>query len=192
MGLSALVQATGASALPALDSPDWKLGRDADGVQVWTTRESGKAFDAYRAEVLLDAAPQRIAEKITNVDIFKTWAPRIREGRPLAKPNHSYLVYGMPFPVKDRDVVQKATLQTHADGSILIRMQAEPQAAPLQPGLVRIKDSDVLWHIVPERTGTRVRCIGYGDPGGGIPAFVVNMLLIEGPFETMRSLRRQF
>ncbi len=176
---------------------DWTLVRDRDGIKIWTMLEEGHVIETYRAETIINATPASIAEQITDVDLFESWAPDIREAHAIESDapsaRLSYVAYAMPFPVRDRDLAQSTKIETEDNNAIRIVMQAQPEAWPEHKRRVRVRQSRLEWHIKPlaEGAGSHVTCIGYADPEGGVPPFIINMLLVEGPYGTLKALRAQ-
>lgn len=198
MRLFAVAALLCAIAFPAFAQGDWRLARDKSGIQIWTKLEDGHAIETYRAETTINATPARIAEQITNVELFERWAPDIREAHTIDKEEGaaplSYVAYAMPFPVRDRDLVQSTEIESADDNSVHILMKAQPDAWPEHKRRVRVRQSRLEWHITPMEDGTssKITCIGYADPEGGVPPFIINMLLVEGPYGTLKALRARF
>jgi hypothetical protein len=47
------------------------------------------------------------------------------------------------------------------------------------------------WEFIPLGNGTTKVYHNFGgDPGGKIPAWIVNMFLVDGPYKTMIGLRK--
>lgn len=180
-------------AAPAWDDAAWVLQRERDGIRIWTMREEGKAIDSYKAELTLAAPLEEVLERLIDIEDFARWAPDIREAYALDAPQSSYIAYAMPFPVRDRDMAQRYELAEGFDGSVTVRIVPEPESAPVNDRRVRVRDAELVWRLVPLAEGaqTQLRSIGYTDPEGGVPPFIINMLLVEGPLRTLRALRAE-
>ena len=179
-------------AVPAWAEPDWTLQRDRKGITVWTALEEDHAIETYKGVIEVPAPPARVAQAIVDIEQFAQWAPDLREARALDN-GLSYVAYAMPFPVKDRDLVQTISVDETGDGTIAIEMRAAPDGLPQQGKRVRVQDSLLRWQIEPAGDdASRVTCIGYSDPEGGVPSFVINMLIVEAPYSTLKALRAHF
>jgi hypothetical protein len=76
--------------------------------------------------------------------------------------------------VSDRDYAFRIRRQAAADGSCRVMFEAANELAPpLQPGWVRIEQLRGSWTFTPEGGGAHVVYVIYTDPGGSLPAFVV-------------------
>ncbi len=180
-------------AAPAWDDAAWALQRERDGIRIWTMREEGKAIDSYKAEITLPAPVPDILARLTNIEDFARWAPDIREAYALDDPRASYIAYAMPFPVRDRDMAQRYDVAEGEGGTVTLRLSPQPDAIPVNQRRVRVRDAELIWQLVPQVGGaqTNLRGIGFTDPEGEVPAFIINMLLVEGPFRTLNALRRE-
>ncbi len=169
----------------------WTLQRDRDDIKIWTRLEKGNKIESYKAQMILPVSQQAIVNKLITAEAFASWAPDIRDAKTLKDGALSYIVYAMPFPVKDRDLVQTTNV-VQDKTSTHITMDAAPDAIPEKSRLVRVLDSQLIWHLESlSESKTRLTSIGYTDPRG-VPPFVINMLIVEGPFRTMKALRNSF
>lgn len=194
LGAAFVVLWAGAAlAAPAWDDAAWALQRERDGIRIWTMREEGKAIDSYKAEITLAATVPDVLARLTNIEDFARWAPDIRDAYALDEPRTSYVAYAMPFPVRDRDMAQRYEVEDGEDGTITLRISPQPNSVPPQARRVRVRDAELVWQLVPQAGGaqTHLRGIGYTDPEGGVPPFIINMLLVEGPFRTLKALRHE-
>lgn len=179
-----------AHSAPAWDDASWSLKRDAEGISIWTMREDGHPIDTYKAQITLAASLDQVIPKLINVDEFANWAPDIREAYKLDQPNASYIAYDMPFPVQDRDMAQQYHVSKQGDKTIIV-VAPLSDAAPEHKKRIRVQDAELVWTLIPSPDGTEttLQTIGYTDPEGEIPPFIINMLLVEGPFRTLKALR---
>ncbi len=191
--LIGLITMTGSTtnASPVWDNPSWQLQRDQNGIRVWTMREEGKTIDTYKSDITLLASIDQILPKLIDIEDFASWAPDIREAYALDSNNASYIAYAMPFPVKDRDMAQHYQIKTLEDRTVVL-LSATPEATPKQKKRVRVQDAELVWTLIPSPDGnaTTLQTIGFTDPEGEIPAFIINMLLVEGPYRTLDALRK--
>jgi hypothetical protein len=63
---------------------------------------------------------------------------------------------------------------------------------PEKKGVVRLPEGRGLWVFTPLENGkTEVYHRFGGDPGGNIPAWIVNMFLVDGPHKTILGLQEK-
>ncbi len=76
--------------------------------------------------------------------------------------------------VSDRDYAVKATHEALPNGTCHVRFDIDnDDAPPLPKGFVRIEKLHGAWDFEPKDNGTACTYVIFTDPGGSIPAFVV-------------------
>jgi len=96
-----------------------------------------------------------------------------------------------PFPVRDRDVVAKVSWFYDRDsGKISMHSDAVPEKIPKQKGLIRVQLASSEWHFTPQKNG-RVLVENYAhiDPNGKVPAWLLNLMIVDSPYKTLRRMR---
>jgi hypothetical protein len=95
----------------------------------------------------------------------------------------------MPFPVKDRDVVaQVKWTQDAATFEVVMNSVATVGNMDEVRGRLRLTKAVASWNFAPQADGSvLISNQAHIDPGSSLPGWVTNMLLIDAPFETMKS-----
>jgi hypothetical protein len=174
----------------------WNLRRDSDGVQVYTRHVEGSPILEYKASVTVDAPLEEIIplyedEKKLPVWFYQCTAAELLEDEgPLQK--IIYFVMDFPFPVAQRDLIFRRVKSTDAQsGAVSYSMDALPDKLPLKKGKVRMPYLKTLWRFTPLKDGrTEIYFQQHSDPGGSIPTFVVNKLVVDIPFHSLKNLRQ--
>jgi len=74
--------------------------------------------------------------------------------------------------------------------SLTINSVAEASYSPEQDGKVRVKRSRVNWHVtMPKPSTIHVIYTLEADPGGSVPAWLVNSFVEKGPYESFKKLK---
>jgi hypothetical protein len=96
----------------------------------------------------------------------------------------------MPFPVKDRDILNQREIRQDAHtGVVTITGVATRDVLPPRKGLVRIERSRQQWILTPTPEGTvTVELRSLSDPAGPIPAALINSMSVETPFDMLTKL----
>ena len=102
-----------------------------------------------------------------------------------------YTVVEAPWPVSDRDmVVDLVVMQNEKTRSVTITTNGFPDYAPREACCVRVPMSTARWVITPaSSTKLDVEYTIKIDPGGSVPAWMVNMVCAEAPYVSFRNLR---
>jgi hypothetical protein len=74
---------------------------------------------------------------------------------------------------------------------ITVLAENQPDYIPEKKKLVRIRNSSGKWQVTPlSNRQVRVEYQLYVDPGGSVPATLVNLFSGKGPLESFRNLRK--
>lgn len=184
-----LVSATNAA------EADWELKRDRDNIQVYTRTVEGSPYDAVRTITIADDVRlSSFVALIADAEACPEWADRCAESYVIEQisetENYVYTHNDLPFPVKDRDVVSHV-LWTQEPESLIVEMNSEAVAGRVDEvrGRLRLQEAKASWRFEP-LGGGQIRIISdaHIDPGSALPSWVTNMLLVDTPYETMKSL----
>ena len=99
----------------------------------------------------------------------------------------------MPWPASNRDFVAHLTVSQNPVTKIVeIDGPAVTGMVPEKKGVVRIDHSVGKWTIIPiDANHIKVEYTLHTEPGGSLPAWMVNMFAAEGPLEVFRSIKTQ-
>ncbi|HTC01448.1 MAG TPA: hypothetical protein VK705_12275 [Ferruginibacter sp.] len=65
----------------------------------------------------------------------------------------------------------------------------EPNYTPQKSGIVHVPRSMVNWYVtMPTNNTITIRYIFDADPGGSLPAWLVNMFIDKAPYESFKKL----
>ena len=173
---------------------------ETSDVKVWTQALEGSQFKAFKAEVTINAPLDRIVSVIRDTENVPKWYYRSKLAKKIKRLNDhqslNYSITDLPWPVSDRDSVILATVTTQPDGSVLIKMTGQPNAYPPQENLVRVPKLDGFWKLMPNSVDTappsvRVTLQISTEPGGDIPSWLANAMVIDMPFNSLNNLKMQ-
>jgi hypothetical protein len=174
----------------------WELQKEEAGIQVFTRKVNNSSFKASKAEGIISADPESIASELKKGDRFSEWLPKTDGSEILARENeyeyYVYLTHPAPWPVSDRDEIVHYRFEKKADGSFYVYLRGVSDYLPEKPDYVRIPYSKGQWQLIPLGNGsTRVILINHFDPGGTVPAYLLNRSIIDSPIETISRLRER-
>lgn len=176
---------------------DWKLKTDKDDVQVYMKAEDNSSYKSVKTVTTLHTSLSAVSAIL--LDVLKTpdWVYGTKQCSLLKKESPTSLYYyaemGMPWPVSNRDFVIRISLSQNPQSKIVTVLATNlPTYIPEKDGIVRIQRSSGKWTISPVGNGmVRVEYILQIDPGGSLPASIVNMFSYNGPFQSFKNLRTQ-
>ena len=174
---------------------DWELRAEEDGIRVYTRPVPGSQVAAVRGETTIPAPVDAVQGVLMDAGRLPEWFPNCPTARVLSQEADvqlRYVVTAAPWPVDSRDAVYRYRVSRDADtGSTTIRVGVEPDAHPRQDGYVRILEAEGRWTLVPADGATKVTWEMHLDPGGSLPAWLINRRVVETPLGALRGLRSQ-
>jgi hypothetical protein len=175
----------------------WTLKTDEDGIQLYTKSVPGSSYKSLKTVCTLQTSLTSVAAVLLDVQQTKEWVYGTSTSSMLKQESPSavyfYAEMGMPWPVTNRDFIVKISiLQDPVSKVITVLAENYPDYLPEKKALVRIRNSSGKWLIEPLPNGrVRVEYQLYVDPGGVVPASLVNMFLGKGPLESFKSLKKR-
>lgn len=175
---------------------DWTLKRDKRDIQIYTSKVTGSNYVAVLSVMTVKASAQSLAALVVDFDYCSKWAAMCKhaEVQEQLSANESivYSLNNAPFPVRDRDVVAKVRwLVDDESQKISMLSRAIDSDVPRRKGAIRVKYAVSEWHFTPQENGeTLVENFAHVDPNGAVPAWVVNILIIDSPYKTFKKMRR--
>lgn len=175
---------------------EWKLAKEKDNIKVYLRNYKGGKLKEFKAITTMRASLNAVNAVIKDVPNAKNWINKIDESILLKQmPDgtlYKYFVIAVPFPLKNRDIIyHEHSVQDKSDKSLTFSSISIPDYQPEKDGLVRMVDSQGSWKFTPKGNGELdVVYQLYADPAG-VPAWVVNMMMVDGPIITIENLKSQ-
>jgi hypothetical protein len=173
--------------------PNWELQKEGDGIKVYTAGSESSKFKQFKVEADVAASAQQIAHAVTDLENNYKWFESVKKGEMIelfSKDEYIFKqVVKVPFPFKDREVVQYCTVRELEDGVIRIDLKHKNDAIPEDDDYVRMPYAVGYWILTPNGTTTQIEYSFLADPGGNIPAWLANQFIVDNPFKTIKALR---
>ena len=173
----------------------WNLRKDKDDITVYTRKVENSKILEYKASVTIDVPLEKVLSIYEDVTKLPSWfhqcvgAQLVEDEGPLQK--IIYVVMDLTGPVATRDVVFKQVKSVEVNGEVSYTLEAVPDKFPLQKGKVRMPYLNSIWRFTSLPDGrTEVYFRQHSDPGGSIPAFLINRLVVDIPFHSLKNLRQ--
>jgi len=180
----------------AAGQSDWDLKKDKDGIIIYTRSSADSHLKEYRVSAQirsplsdvykflsdLEKRPDWVI-KCTGLDIIDTLGDRIRY----------HTSYDIPWPMEDRDLVVEAGLSVSEDftGAHLITRNVE-MGYVQKKGVIRMpRYMEEVYLEKVDSVTTIFRAEGFADPGGKVPAWIVNMFLVDGIYDSVQRTRER-
>jgi hypothetical protein len=177
----------------------WHLAYETDGVNIYKRVAEKSKFIEFKATGNLRGTMSEYVSVILDTDEHPDWAPRCLETRNIDKINDKeliiYAVYAGVWPTSDRDYAARVYVTSAPDMST-VRVDIErvelPDTAPVVTERVHIPHLKSSWIFEQiNQNFTRVELRAYVDPGGWIPAWLVNWGYLKIPYQFLKNLESQ-
>ncbi|MDR3711675.1 MAG: START domain-containing protein [Puia sp.] len=176
---------------------DWSLKRDKDGIRVYSRSSDHSKFNEIRAEFSMHASLSELAAVMLDAEDHVQWQYSTKSSYLLQRVSESELYFyneiNAPWPVANRDLIVHLTItQNPATRVMTMAAVCTPGFSPVHPSIVRVPVSKAVWTVTPVTGDSlRVEYVMEIDPGGSVPAWLINMFATKGPYESFRNLRQQ-
>lgn len=176
-------------------SQEWKLSKEEDGIKVYTRLPEGAKFDEVRATVRVKTSLSSFTALLKDVPGYTEWAYNCVESKMLIAICDTAQCYythtGLPWPASDRDQIFRSSLKQDAQTKVVkTNSVCVPDMLKDNDGIVRIREGRTSWTLTPVAGGfVDVDYYANIDPGGSVPAWLVNSTIDMGPYNTLRKVR---
>jgi hypothetical protein len=180
----------------AYAQPDWELMIDRSGVKVYAKSLPDEKIKTIRAECVLNVGVEKIVDLILDAPAAKKWVCHTKSCILLRRVSGSEVYYytevSLPWPMSNRDFVTHATVSRDSLTQVVtVNAPAVPGWVLPKKGVVRVNHAVGHWVIrpvAPERT--KVIYTLQVDPGGMVPAWIINSFSCQAPVETFQNMRK--
>ncbi|MGG7665461.1 START domain-containing protein [Dyadobacter sp. BHUBP1] len=175
---------------------EWRRVAVRDGIKVFAKTVPDSKIKAMKAECVLDAEVDEVVALLLDVDAAERWVCHTKSCKLIKKISDTELLYytevSLPWPLDNRDFVTHLRVIRIENSPIMtIEAPAIPGIMPVREGVVRISTSINRWVLHPlPNARVRVEYTLQVDPGGHLPAHVVNMFACRAPIETFQNMRQ--
>lgn len=172
----------------------WNLSKDKEGIKVFESAMGNSNFKRIKVECILDGSIDKLVAVLTDVAHHKDWIYNNKDAYLLKKINPDEFYYYtetyLPWPMSNRDAVAHIKIVRDSLNRFLDVIEVgEPKYMPEKNGIVRVPKFSINWHVtVPATNRLGVTYILEVEPGGSVPAWLANMFVDKGPYESFKKL----
>ena len=183
--------------IPVSGQSEWKLIKEDTGIKVFSKTVPDSKIKAIKAELILKASASQLVALLLDVNTATEWVFHTKSCVLIRKISDSELYYysevSLPWPLENRDFVAHIKVfQDPKTKVVTVDAPAVPGWMAAKNGIVRISHSVGLWIITPiDKEKIKLEYSLQVDPGGVIPAWVVNTFAAQGPIESFKKMRVQ-
>ena len=179
------------------DEGGWKLKKQQDEISVYSREVAGSRFKEIKVTVNIQTSLSGIIALFKDVPAYTSWvylcdkSETVKQGSEME--DYYYSETAAPWPVSNRDVVVYSKVRQDYDTKVVTSESKNVTGiVPEKKGIVRIPMLKSLWTLIPKKNGTVD--VSYElsvDPGGWVPAWLVNLTMATGPYNTILNVREE-
>jgi len=180
-----------------LHAQTWNFIKEKDGIRIYTRTAENSSFKCFKGETVFHTNMEKLSLYIGNVKNVDWWDKNVREIKILASVpddfQQYYLVYHVPWPLSDRDLCVEAKVTINPlTGEKVVYAKPLADAVPERPGIVRIRNYWQKWTLKPTgKNSVQAVLEGFVDPGGNVPSWLYNMVIVDTPLKVMRGIKER-
>lgn len=173
---------------------DCELRRSQDSIFVYACKVTDSRIKAVKAHFTLPTSLSVLAGHLLDVDAYTQWQYSIIKTKVLKRIGDNEVIYRAevkaPWPVSNRDLVVHLKITQETETKIMrFSIISLPDYIPPYEGIVRVPRSEGHWTITPvAKNKLKIDYQFIVDPGGSIPAWLLNLSIAEGPHRTFFNL----
>ena len=174
---------------------DCELRKSAEGIEVYTCKMADSKINSIQSSFTVSASIHTLSEALFDLKNFPKWQYKIVKTEMLKRMSANEFIYlaelETPWPVSNRDLILHVKMSATANpNEYHFSAMGKPDFIPPRDGFVRVPVSEAHWYIkVLDKSSIQIKHSILIDPGGSIPAWLMNLSLAEGPYETFKKLR---
>jgi hypothetical protein len=172
----------------------WSLKKDKEGIRVYTGNLENSKFKTVKVECIIKSSLTQLATLLLNAESQPKWVYSTKSAYIARKISPSEIYYyaemNTPWPICSRDMVIDLAI-TQDPGTKIMTVHADniEKIIPGKTGKIRVPITEATWTVTPIQDN-KIK-INYSvriDPGGEVPAWMVNMFIVKAPFESFKKL----
>lgn len=193
--ISGLLFLSGLAVAQTTSTQPWHLQKSENGISVYSRGAENSKIKELKSVFQVKTSLSSIVALLNDFESYTHWTYRCGTSTTIRKiAENEYIHYQTvmaPWPVDDRDfVVHTVFSQNSVTKVVLQKATCLADAAPLVEGRVRIEVFKAGWTLTPLKNGmVNVEYQLLVDPGGNVPAWLVNLAAVDGPYETQLEMK---
>ncbi|MBT8195412.1 MAG: hypothetical protein KJO64_03240 [Bacteroidia bacterium] len=173
------------------------MEREENGIKVYSSKLSNTNFKAVKVESVVEGDIDMLLSLLTTVDGMKGWVYKTENIKLINSSSDSAVTFysetDLPWPMSNRDAIVHLEMnKNNLPDFSSIKGTCDPDGAPKEKGIVRISHFIANWRInMLKGNKMHIVYVVEVDPGGNIPAWINNMFIAKGPYETFINLEKK-
>ncbi|MBA3649562.1 MAG: START domain-containing protein [Chitinophagales bacterium] len=178
-------------------NPEWVLQKQESGILVYTRLSAGSNLKEVKVTNKVKSSLSGIVALLLDTKNYPNWIYACSEARTLKVINdhelYSYQVTHLPWPFNDRDVISYFNISQDSDNkTVRFNRTGIPDYLPPVDGKVRLPQFRSDYTLKPlTADSVLVELELHLDPGGSLPAWLLNANLVTAPYKSTVEMMKQ-
>jgi hypothetical protein len=179
---------------PAAQS-NWTLQKEKDGIKISSRPSRTSQFNDIRVELDLPGTMEQMAAILLDVNQYKVWSYATKKAELVKQLGPDKFIYyteiEVPWPATNRCFYSNFELKKDpVSHSMLVIAGNLRGYGPVPKDLVEVPFSKGIWNIkMISQKSIHIDYILELNPGGTLPAWVLNLFSSKGPMETFGNIK---
>ncbi len=173
----------------------WELSAQNDDkdIKVFTRAVGESPLKEFKGITHIKADTSAFVALLSDSQASTSWMHNVVEFEvvesPSATENVVYTVNKTPWPVTNRDAYIRSSMTADANGVVTSALSAEPAFKAASDDYIRMPELLGSWTFTPQEEGmVEVVYQVHANPGGSLPDWLVNAIVVETPLNTLENL----
>ncbi len=176
---------------------NWVLQKEKDGIKISSRHTASSQFDDVHVEVDLPGNIEQMKSILLDISHYKDWSYAMKKSVLIKQLGPGRLIYyseiEVPWPATDRYFYANFDLEEDSASQTIKLISVNlPDYMPASKDLLQVTSVKGLWNISTiSRKVIHVDYILELNPGGSLPAWVLNLFSTKGPLETFENIKQK-
>lgn len=162
-------------------------------IRVFTREVANSPLKEFKGVTHVTASTSALVALLKDADAATEWMKDVIHYEMLEQVSETesviYTINKAPWPVTNRDLVTRSIMSQDENKVVTVQITAEPQGKEVNEDYIRIPELTGFWKFIPQENGVvEVVYQVHANPGGSLPTWLVNSIVIETPLETLTNL----
>ncbi len=172
----------------------WEHRKSSDDIHAYTRQVESSKFDEFKVIAEFEGTIPAVLAVLKDFEIYPILFDGTKKVVNHVDESHLFINHvfiDTPFPAKDRDAVYKNELTYHPDKRMLkIEVECIDEYYVPRKKYIQMSSCQGQWLIEQINVNTiRLTHQFLMDPGGNVPAFIVNMQTVKNPIKTVKAIK---
>lgn len=174
--------------------PAWVKDTDKNGITVYLREYKGSKLKEFKAQTRIKVPLKKVVNLLLDFKAYPKWVFSNQGTFLIEKKSATeyvyYTVVKCPEPTNDRDLIALLKVTELTDTKCVIKTSCLPKYIGEKPKIVRVKEFSGMWELTAiSENETQVVMQSHSEPGGTVPAWLINYMISTGPYKTLANMQ---